>query len=146
MALFPKFPYLNFHELNLNWLIDQVKTNKDSIEKIDSITADFIISKTADGQGFQVNGTYNDIYGAFKNGNQANHIMAYAGATTTIMSYIPTETGNPMKFTFIEGIAYDSYQDKWFMSCIRFSIKSNNEIVKDNVIFELTTATFPEEG
>ena len=48
MALFPKFPYLNFHELNLNWLIDQVKTNKNNIEKIDSITADFIISK---GQG-----------------------------------------------------------------------------------------------
>lgn len=49
MALFPKFPYLNFHELNLNWIIDQVKANKDNIEKIESVYDPVIINfATAD--------------------------------------------------------------------------------------------------
>ena len=46
MALFPKFPYLNFHELNLDWIIEQVKANKDKIEKIESVYDPVIINLT----------------------------------------------------------------------------------------------------
>lgn len=38
MALFPKFPYLNFHELNLNWIIEQVKANKEKIDNLEGAT------------------------------------------------------------------------------------------------------------
>lgn len=38
MALFPKFPYLNFHELNLDWIIEQVKANKEKIESLEGAT------------------------------------------------------------------------------------------------------------
>ena len=49
MALFPKFPYLNFHELNLDWIIEQVKANKEKIEKIESVYDPVIINfATAD--------------------------------------------------------------------------------------------------
>ena len=37
MALFPKFPWLNFHDLNLDWILEALKKNTDDIEALQSI-------------------------------------------------------------------------------------------------------------
>lgn len=34
MALFENFPYTNFHEMNLDWLIKQTKNNSDDIDAL----------------------------------------------------------------------------------------------------------------
>lgn len=35
MAIFDNFPYTNFHDLNLDWIIEQVKKYGSTIEEID---------------------------------------------------------------------------------------------------------------
>ena len=35
MGLFDQFPYTNFHELNLDWIVNQMRAQKDLVEKID---------------------------------------------------------------------------------------------------------------
>lgn len=35
MGLFDQFPYTNFHELNLDWIVNQMSAQKDLVEKID---------------------------------------------------------------------------------------------------------------
>ena len=35
MGLFDQFPYTNFHELNLDWIVNQMKAQKDYVDKID---------------------------------------------------------------------------------------------------------------
>ena len=40
MGIFEHFPYVNFHELNLDWLIAQVKENKIDIEELKSAVDD----------------------------------------------------------------------------------------------------------
>lgn len=35
MGLFNQFPYTNFHELNLDWIVNQMSAQKDLVEKID---------------------------------------------------------------------------------------------------------------
>ena len=37
MPLFDEFPYTNFHELNLDWIIKSVKQQKDSIDELISV-------------------------------------------------------------------------------------------------------------
>lgn len=48
MGLFNHFPYLNMHELNLNWIIEQVKANKTDIEVLQAIAepASMLVSFT----------------------------------------------------------------------------------------------------
>ena len=47
MSCFNMFPYTNFHELNLEWLIQEVKRNRDRIDTLDDrITA---VENTIDG-------------------------------------------------------------------------------------------------
>lgn len=35
MGLFDQFPYTNFHELNLDWIVEQMRRQKDYVDKID---------------------------------------------------------------------------------------------------------------
>lgn len=35
MGLFDQFPYTNFHELNLDWIVEQMRSQKDYVDKID---------------------------------------------------------------------------------------------------------------
>lgn len=35
MGLFDQFPYTNFHEMNLDWIVNQMRAQKDLVEKID---------------------------------------------------------------------------------------------------------------
>lgn len=36
MGLFEQFPYTNFHDLNLDWIIEQIKTTKSAVENLTS--------------------------------------------------------------------------------------------------------------
>ena len=36
MGLFHNFPYTNFHELNLDWLVEQTKKNTDAIAQLEA--------------------------------------------------------------------------------------------------------------
>lgn len=36
MGLFEQFPYTNFHELNLNWMLQKIKEFKSDLDNIDS--------------------------------------------------------------------------------------------------------------
>lgn len=36
MGLFEHFPYTNFHELNLNWILQKIKEFKSEIDNIDN--------------------------------------------------------------------------------------------------------------
>lgn len=40
MGLFDQFPYTNFHELNLDWIVNQMRAQKDLVEKIDDHVAE----------------------------------------------------------------------------------------------------------
>nr|DAU88252.1 MAG TPA: Pectate lyase [Caudoviricetes sp.] len=40
MGLFDQFPYTNFHELNLDWIVEQMRSQKDYVDKIDDHVAE----------------------------------------------------------------------------------------------------------
>lgn len=46
MSFFDKFPYTNFHELNIDWIISQLKTVKDSMLKAVESAKNAKISET----------------------------------------------------------------------------------------------------
>jgi hypothetical protein len=52
-----KFPYTNFHDLNLDWILSKVKENAQRI--IDIVKGDIVVGKaTADGEGNNIVDTY----------------------------------------------------------------------------------------
>lgn len=56
MGLFEHFPYTNYHELNLDWLVEQVKKNSDILAKVypgGELTETVLIGKISN-----VNGTW----------------------------------------------------------------------------------------
>ena len=50
MAIFDNFPYTNFHELNLDWVIKNVKTLMDKYENIDVDTLKTMLQNYIDEQ------------------------------------------------------------------------------------------------
>ena len=124
MALFPKFPYLNFHELNLNWIIEQVKTNKDNIEK--TIKADYSFTKTDD--GYECSADYEKLVEVFASGNPTEKTIEYCGATTTVAVLSNNQMiGKPISFSFILG-SYPTSGNSTSLVIKTISVTVNNVI------------------
>lgn len=61
-----QFPYTNFHELNLDWIIDEIKkaraTQKDIEARLPEITEDILLQLIADGViGFTLGTSYDAL-------------------------------------------------------------------------------------
>ena len=61
-----QFPYTNFHELNLDWIIDEIKKARETQKNIDAklpvITENILLQLIADGViGFTLGTSYNAL-------------------------------------------------------------------------------------
>ena len=90
MALFEQFPYTNFHELNLDWLLQQVKRQGSVIDSIvaDGNTSVLVISITQSGGSYSCDVAAADIRAALNSGIKVIACIKASSKKQTLCSEI----------------------------------------------------------
>lgn len=84
MGIFNNFPWTNFHEINLDWLLKKVKGLE---EKTKLLTDHFIVNISDDGNGeITIDKTYAEIREAYTNKQPV--VFNRDGLTTTLYNYM----------------------------------------------------------
>ena len=143
MGLFEHFPYLNMHELNLNWLIQQTKANTDAIEDLNAIedpktflvtTTGTLVVNTPKIGTVASNCVPLDIYNKLSNDLKAPVFFVKAVVNGTVISFTASATrGGTKGVVYITCEGYQ-YVDDGVTYTIRMLITGSGGTWTANVV------------
>ena len=132
MALFEHFPYTNFHELNLDWLLQQVKTLDGKVDKYEAIMESLNVCMVTVVQSASAPYTYTkdktvaELKTAYDSGKRLICKLVKSNTGDIVYSYgFRMETGggfNQVIFNFIPVVEYMSLLDV-------LTVTANNDMI-----------------
>ena len=129
MGLFPKFPYTNFHELNLDWIVEQTKKNTEAIKQLSEVEAlkdAFVINIQVWMSPFSADVSYSDLKAAVNAGKriiaviQTSSIPAAYELSGDISWDFILPMNEHVKFSLPPIITYDSGDNELDITCDRY--------------------------
>ena len=100
MGIFEHFPYTNYHDQNLDWLLTQVKNNTDEIKSLESLKnyleeidpKFFVVTVTKNGDDYTADATISDIEAALAGGITPIFIFVRDNYRSILTSYNYSES------------------------------------------------------
>lgn len=143
MGIFEHFPYTNFHNLNLDWLIKTVKSNSEDIEKLDSKASISDYKFTYENGEYHVDAEPSELVSAFQGSTPCS--ISYKGICTTVATITSNPTvGAVISFDFILGgnTAYDAELGRIFKAYVlTLSVSESGTITATQSTYYMTPFT-----
>lgn len=145
MGIFEHFPYTNFHEINLDWLIRKTKTIEDELASTkvlnDLLGAEdlYVVNINVGSSSASVDKTFAELQGAIKAGKRVVFKVNYAGSTYNNMPVYPhisfagvIDTTTELSFTWIDTF----YNDGVYRRAYAVNVNSSDiiELVRRDAI------------
>jgi len=146
MGIFEHFPYTNFHEVNLDWLLNKVKAIESDLASTevlnDLLGAEdlYVVSVNVGSSSASMEKTFTELQGAIKAGKRVVFKVNYPGSTYSNRPVYPNisfagviDSTTELSFTWIDTF----YNDGIYRRAYAVNINSSNiiELVKrDSVL------------
>ena len=146
MGIFEHFPYTNFHEVNLDWLLNKVKAIESDLASTEVLNDFFgaedlyVVSVNVGSSSASMDKTFTELQGAIKAGKRVVFKVNYPGSTYNNRPVYPNisfagviDSTTELSFTWIETF----YNDGIYRRAYAVNINSSNiiELVKrDSVL------------
>lgn len=145
MGIFEHFPYTNFHEVNLDWLLNKVKAIENDLASTellnDLLGADdlYSVNISIGSSSASIDKTFTELQGAIKAGKRVVFKVNYAGSTYNNMPVYPhisfagvIDTTTVLSFTWIDTY----YNDNIYRRAYAVNINSSDiiELVREDTV------------
>lgn len=145
MGIFEMFPYVNMHEMNLDWIIRKVKTIENDLANTkalnDFLGADDLYSVTVNvgSSSASMDKTFSKLQGAIKAGKRVVFKVNYAGDTYNNIPVYPhitfagvIDTTTELSFTWLDTY----YNDNIYRRAYAVNVSSSDiiELVKRDAV------------
>lgn len=145
MGIFEMFPYVNMHEMNLDWIIRKVKTIENDLANTkalnDFLGADDLYSVTVNvgSSSASMDKTFSELQGAIKAGKRVVFKVVYLGDTVNNKPVYPhisyagvIDTTTEFSFTWIDTF----YNDNIYRRAYAINVNSSDiiELVRRDAV------------
>lgn len=145
MGIFEHFPYTNFHEVNLDWLLAKVKNLETQIADVAEYNSFldvdnmFIVNVSVGSSSASLDKTFTELQGAIKAGKRVGFKVNYTGSTYNNKPVYPNisfagviDSTTELSFTWVETF----YNDNIYRRAYAVNINNSNiiELIRRDTI------------
>lgn len=132
MGIFEHFPYTNYHNQNIDWLLEKVKVMEKKLERVDG--EDIIEFYEEDGS-LKCNKTYSECYAKLTSGASPS---AYKGIKSGALSYFPQSQEKYLQAVFIRTVFPGTEYLTLYLDIIRYGISGSLTLTRVSKQFTTT--------